>query len=156
MDSPRTCPFCGGRALRKRPALAGAKVSAALAGTGASLEAPRSAPYLHCNGCTFDFVRADRDVKTIAAGLHVDPRVAHQIRHYHGEGVTVSDLLDRSVIGMARRVHRLRSLVSVSVARDELLVCFLHGGIRTFGSFVKSDGGPGGTTRYTFRGLSRA
>lgn len=156
MDSPCTCPFCGAKASLKKPSLDGIRLGGKVAGTGLSIRARSKETYLHCNGCTFEFVRADRDIATIAAGLRVDPRVAYQIRHYHGEGVTVSDLLGRSITGMARKVNRIRSLASVSVARDELLVCFLHGGVRTFGSFVKSDDGPEGTSCYTLRSLSRA
>ena len=110
--------------------------------------------YLHCDGCTTDYVRADRDVETIAAGLRVDPRVPLQVRHYCGEGVTVSDLLDGHLAAMARRVHARRSLASVHVDRGELFLCFSYRGIRTFGSLVRRRGRRG--YHYLLRGLSRA
>lgn len=155
MDGPLACPFCGGRASRKRPPLAGARISGTLPGVGLSLAA--AAPvvsYLHCNGCTIDYVRADRDVETVAAGLRVDPRAALQARHYYGEGVTVSDLLRCHLTAMARRVSARRSIASVSVSGRELLACFSYGGVRTYGSLVLRRGGTG--DHYTLRGLGKA
>lgn len=155
MDSPRTCPFCGGRALRKKPALDGMELGARVSGAGLSFKAPKAGEsYLHCNGCTIDYIRADRDIETIAAGLLIGPLVALQARHYYGEGVAVSDLLRRHCTGMARRVHPLRSLASVSVAKDELLACFSYGGIRTFGSLVRRR--KGGVVFYVLGGLDKA
>lgn len=156
MDGPRTCPFCGGRASRRRPPLGGAELGASAAGVGLSLRAAGAGGwYLHCDGCTADFVRADRDVGTIVAGLRVDPRAALQVRHYHGEGVRVSDLLLRHLAAMARRVNARRSLASVSVDRGELLACFSHRGVRTYGSLVRRRDG-GGYDHYVLRGLGKA
>lgn len=56
--------------------------------------------------------------------------------------------------GMARRVRAGRSLASVSIVKDELLACFLYGGVRTFGSFVRRR--RVGVDRYVLRGLGRA
>ena len=155
MDTYRTCPFCGGRAFPKRPLLDKMRLGGRVAGTGLSLRARSKETYLHCNGCTIDFVRADRDIKTIEAGLRIDPRAALQIKHYHGEDVTVYDLLHSCVTGMARMVRPGRSLASVSVDKDELLVCFLHRGIRTFGSLVRRRDRNGGY-HYVLTGLSKA
>lgn len=155
MDGPRTCPFCGGRASRRRPPLDGAELRGAVAGAGLSVRTARTGGwYLHCDGCTADYVRADRDIETIAAGLRVDPRVPLQVRHYYGEGLTVSDLLRCHLAAMARRVHARRSLASVHVDRGELLPCFSYRGVRTFGSLVRRRGKGG--YHYALRGLSKA
>lgn len=155
MDSPRTCPFCGGRALRKRPLLDGVELGASMAGASLSVKSPRSKEsYLHCNGCMIDYIRADRDVETVAAGLLIEPWAAFQARHYYGEGVAVSDLLRRHCTGMARRVHPLRSLTSVSVVKGELLACFSYAGVRTFGSLVRRR--RGGVDFYVLGGLGKA
>ena len=128
-----------------------------MAGASLSVRTARAGGwYLHCNGCTASFVRADRDVKTVAAGLLVDPRAALQVRHYYGEGVTVSDLLDCHLAAMARKVHVRRSLASVSVDKGELLACFLCRGVRTFGSLVRRRKGGGRYYHYVLRGLSKA
>ena len=155
MNSPLTCPFCGGRASKKRPLLDKIRLGGRVAGTGLSLRARSKETYLHCNGCTIDFVRADRDIKTIEAGLRIDPRAASQIEHYHGGDVTVSDLLHSCVTGMARKVRPGRSLASVSVDKGELLVCFLHKGVRTFGPLVRRRDRNGGY-HYVLTGLSKA
>lgn len=155
MDSPRTCPFCGGRAQRRRPALDGARLGVKIAGTGLSLKAPKSGrSYLHCNGCMIDYIRADRDVETVASGLLAEPLAALQARLYYGEGVAVSDLLRCHCTGMARRVRPGRSLASVSVVRGELLACFSYGGVRTYGTLALRRAG--GVDRYVLRGLGRA
>ena len=155
MDSPRTCPFCGGRALRMVPLLDGARLGVKVAGTGLSLKAPRSGQsYLHCNGCMIDYIRADRGVETVTSGLLAEPLAALRARLYYGEGVSVSDLLHCHCTGMARRVRPGRSLASVSVVKGELLACFSYGGVRTYGSLVLRR--TGGIDRYVLRGLGRA
>ena len=155
MDSPRTCPFCGGRALRKRPLLGGVELGAGMAGAALSVKSPRSAEsYLHCNGCMIDYIRADRDAETVAAGLLIEPWAAFQARHYYGEGVAVSDLLRGHCTGMARRVRPGRSVSSVSVVKGELLACFSYRGVRTFGSLVRRR--RGGVDFYVLRGLGKA
>ena len=110
--------------------------------------------HLHCGGCTADYVRADRDVETIAAGLRVDPRVPLQVRHYYGEGPTVSGLLRCRLAAMARRVHARRSPASARADRAELLPCFSYRGVRTFGPLVRRRGKGG--YHYAPRGPSRA
>ena len=69
--------------------------------------------------------------------------------------MTARRLLAEHSTAVVRRVNSRRSIRSVSVDGDELIVCFLHGGVRTFGSFVRGDDGPGDTSRYAFRSLSR-
>ena len=155
MDPPRTCPFCGGRASQRRPRLGEMRLGVKMAGASLSVKSPRSEEsYLHCNGCMIDYIRADRDVETIAAGLQIEPWAAFQARHYYGEGVAVSDLLRRHCTGMARMVHPLRSLTSVSVVKGELLACLSYAGIRTFGSLVRRR--RGGVDFYVLRGLGKA
>ena len=155
MYFPPACPFCGGTASRRRPLLDRVGLGGIVAGAGLSLKARSWESYLHCHGCTFDYVRADRDAGTIAAGLLVEDRVRSQINRYHGEGVTVSDLLLRHCTGMARRVRPRRSIAAVSVDNSELFACFLHGGVRTFGSLVRRSGGEEGD-HYVLRGLGKA
>ena len=126
-----------------------------MAGVGLSVKARSGETYLHCHGCTLDYVRADREVGTVAAGLLVEDRVRSQIKRYYGEGVTVSDLLLRHCTGMARRVRPRRSIASVYVDNSELFACFLRGGVRTFGSLVRRSGG-GEYDHYVLRGLGKA
>lgn len=123
-------------------------------GAGGFLDIRRPESYLRCHGCTMEFVRADRDVGNILAGLRVERRVAGRVRLYYGEGVTASDLLARHRTAMARKASRYRSLASVSVSKRELFVCFRRGGVRTFGSFVKKSSGGG--EYYVFTELSMA
>ena len=99
---------------------------------------------------------AERDIETILRGLRVEHEVAFQMRCYHGEAMTVERLPAGCRTAIVRRANRRRSVLSVPVDGSELIVCFLHEGVRTFDSFVKTDDGPWGTSRYVFRSLSRA
>ena len=138
-----------------QPLLDGAKISVKVAGTGASLRTKGSGEsYLRCNGCAREFVPAERDIENILSGLEVEDRVPPLIALYHGEGVTVTDLLTAHRTAIVRRAHRYRSLVSVSVAKKEILVCFCHRGIRTFGTFARKAGRSGRGDHYMFKGLS--
>ena len=151
-----TCPFCGGRPVRKRPILDGAKIGVRVAGIGASLETKRSGgSYLRCNGCAREYVPAERDIGNILSGLEVEPWVPPLIGLYHGEGVTVTDLLTAHRTAIVRKVHHYRSYVSVSTAKKEIVVCFRRGGVRTFGTFVRRAGKRGSGDRYVFRGLGK-
>lgn len=158
MAAPDPCPFCGGRPVRKRPALDGARFGVRVAGTGASLRAKRSGEsYLRCNGCGTEYVPAERDIENILSGLEVEPWVPPLIGLYHGEGVTVTDLLTAHRTAIVRKVHHYRSYVSVSTAKREIVICFRHNGVRTFGTFARRGGGRGGGgDRYVFRGLGMA
>ena len=138
-----------------RPALAGARISVKVAGTGASLRTKGSGEsYLRCNGCAREYVPAERDIENILSGLVVEDRVPPLITLYHGEGVTVTDLLTAHRTAIVRRAHRHRSLVSVSVAKKEILVCFRHKGIRTYGTFAYKAGRFGRGDHYMFKGLN--
>ena len=124
---------------------------------GASLRPANSREaYLKCHGCMIEYVDTGRDARALLCGLRVEPRAAFQIRSYHGKGMTARRLLAEHSTAVVRRVRSRRSIFSVSVDGDELIACFLHGGVRTFGSLVRGDDGPGGTSRYAFRSLSRA
>lgn len=103
-----------------------------------------------------EYVDTGRDARALLRGLHVERRAAFQIRCYYGRGMTAHRLLAEHGTAVVRRVSGRRSFLSVSVDGDEVIACFLHGGVRTFGSLVMGDDGPGGTSRYTFRSLSRA
>lgn len=131
-------------------------MGASAGGIGASLRLPGPREsYLKCYGCMIEYIDTKRDAKTVLRGLRVERRVAFQTRSYYGRGMTARRLLARHSTAVVRRVRTRRSILSVSVDVDELIICFLHGGVRTFGSFVRGDDGPGGTFRYAFRSLSR-
>lgn len=159
MALPDTCPFCGGNPVKKQPWLAGARIGAG-AGAGATSIGGSFRPansreeYLQCRGCMRQYVDAERDIKTILRGLRVEPRVAFQIRRYYGRGPTATDLLTRHRTAIVRGVSGRGSIFSVSLDKDKLFVCLLYDGVRTHGPLVKSDDGPGGTSYYTFGGLS--
>ena len=137
--------------------MAGARIGVQVAGTGASLETKESdTSYLRCDGCAREFVPAERDIGTILSGLRVDSRVPHLIGLYHGEGVTVTDLLTAHRTAIVRRAHQYRSLVSVSVAKKEILICFCHRGVRTYGTFARKAGRSGRGDHYMFKGLNMA
>ena len=154
---PGPCPFCGGRPGRVRPLLDGARIGFQVAGTGATLETKRSGKsYLQCDGCGAEYVPAERDIGTILSGLRVEAGVLHRIRLYHGEGVTVTDLLTAHRTAIVRRAHHYRSLVSVSPAKKEILICFCRGGVRTYGTFARRRKRSGDGDHYVFRELNRA
>ena len=79
-----TCPFCGGRPVKKRPWLAGAQIGASAGGLGASLllASPREA-YLKCHGCMIKYIDTRRDARTLLRGLHVERRATFQVRCYY-------------------------------------------------------------------------
>ena len=140
-----------------RPALAAARIGVKVAGTGVSLRTRGSGEsYLRCNGCAREFVPAERDIENILSGLEVEDRVPPLITLYHGEGVTVADLLTAHRTAIVRKAHRYRSLVSVSVAKREILICFCHRGVRTYGTFARRAGRSGRGDHYMFKGLNMA
>ena len=154
---PDPCPFCGGRPARVRPLLDGARIGVQVAGAGASLETKRSGrSYLRCDGCGAEYVPAERDVENILSGLRVEPEVLPRIRMYHGEGVTVTDLLAAHRTAIVRKAHRYRSLLSVSVAKREIVICFCRGGVRTYGTFARRGKKSGDGYHYVFRELNKA
>ena len=154
---PDPCPFCGGRPARVRPLLDGAKIGVKVTGIGASLKMKRSGrSYLRCDGCGAEYVPAERDVENILSGLRVEPGALARIRLYHGEGVTVTDLLTAHRTAIVRRAHHYRSLVSVSVAKREILICFCRGGIRTYGTFARRGKRSRDGHHYVFKELNKA
>lgn len=153
------CPFCGGNPIRKRPLLDGTKIDFHTAvGINLSLTLKSDESYLKCRGCTREYVPAYMDVRNILHDLEPRDGVQDLIELYHGEGVTVADLVENCRTGIVRKAHRYRSYVSVSVARNEIIICFLRGGVRTFGTFARKGGKPGGGAgdRYILKGLSKA
>ena len=100
-----------------------------------------------------EYVDTGRDARTLLPGLRVEPDVAFQMRCYYGKGMTARRLLARHSTAVVRRARGRRSILSVSVDESELIVCFLRGGTRTFGTFAREDGGPRGASRYAFTGL---
>lgn len=140
-----------------RPFLNVAKIGIQVAGTGASLRTRKSGrPYLGCDGCSAEFVPAERDIRNILSGLRVEQRVLPRIRLYHGEGVTVTDLLTEHRTAIVKRVRRYRSYVSVSVPRNEILICFCCGGVRTYGTFARRSKRSGYGDHYVFKELNKA
>lgn len=151
------CPFCGGNPIRKWPLLDGAKIAFHTALGSASVEPKQSGEsYLKCNGCAREFVPADRDIENILLGLKVEPGVLPLIMRYHGEGVTVTDLLTKHRTDIVRKAHHYRSRVSVSAARNEIIICFRRSSVRTFGTFAQKSDKSGGGDHYIFKGLSKA
>lgn len=150
-----TCPLCGGTSIKRAPLLDRLKEAGGPA-VGVTVKMRKSGEeYLKCNGCTAEFVRAERDIEVIMNGLEVSRNVPVQIGHIYKEAVRVSDLLTEHRTAIVRRVNVGRSLLGVSVAKGELIICFRYKGIRTFGSFVrKAD--PLRGARYVFTELSLA
>lgn len=131
-------------------------MGASAGGIGATLRlSGRGETYLKCYGCMIEYIDTGRDARTLLPGLEVERRAALQIQCYHGRGMTARDLLARHCTAVVRRARGRRSILSVSVDGDELIACFLHGGMRTSGSLVRKDDGPDGEPRYAFRRLSR-
>ena len=156
LPSSPECPFCGGLPVKKRPWLAGAKFSAgaAVISASASLRPPGPGEaYLKCHGCMIDYIDTGRDARTLLPGLRVEPDVYFQMRRYYGRSMTARRLLARHSTAVVRRARGRRSVLSASADASELIVCFLRGGTRTFGTFAREDGGPGGASHYTFTGL---
>ena len=144
------CPFCGGRLHVKGP-LAGRikEAGVGIAGSGGSAKLRKSGDtYFTCNGCMMAFVDADRDIEGILHNLKAGANIAHRTRHFYGEGVSPRELLEDYRTAIVRKAHPQRSLLSVSLAKRELIICFSYNGIRTYGSFIRKR------DRYIFRELS--
>lgn len=120
-----------------------------IAGSGGSAKLRKSGDtYFTCNGCMKAFVDADRDIEGILRGLKSKANIAHRTRHFYGEGVTPSELLENHRTAILRKANPRRSLLGVSLARKELIICFSYNGIRTYGSFIRKG------DHYIFRELS--
>ena len=155
MAAPDTCPLCGGASIRQAPLLDRLK-EVGIPAVGGSVKIRKSGEgYLKCHGCTAEFVHVERDIEPIMNGLTVQSHIPDQIKRYHGEAVKVSDLLTRHRTAIIRRVSARRSLLGVSVAKKELIVCFRYRGVRTFGSFVRRTD-PERGAHYVFTELSMA
>ena len=149
------CPFCGGETLKAVPLLDRIKKARGPA-VGGSVSIRKSGEeYLKCNGCMTEFVHAERDIEVIMKGLMVRPNILAQIKYCYGRAVKVSDPLTRHRTAIVRRVHARRSLLGVSVAKKELIICFKYRGVRTFGSFIREADRRRGA-RYVFAELSMA
>lgn len=153
VPATETCPLCGGESIRRAPLLDRLK-EAGVPAVGGSLKTRKSGEeYLKCHGCTAEFVHAKRDVKTVMNGLVVQENVPAQILHYYKRQIKVPDLLTKHRTAIIRRVHAKRSLLAVSAAKKELIICFMHRGVRTYGTFVRKND-PERGAHYVFTELS--
>lgn len=122
-----------------------------IAGSGISAKLRKSDDaYFACNGCTMAFVDADRDIEGILYNLKSGANIAYKTRHFYGGEITPRELLEDYRTAIVRKVSPKRSLLSVSLAKKELIICFSYKGFRTYGSFIKKK------DHYEFRELSRA
>lgn len=150
MNAEDPCPFCGGRMHVKGPLTDRVKEAGAnIIGTSGSVKLRKSDDtYFTCNGCMMAFVDADRDIKGILRNLKAGANIAYRTKHFYGEGVTPRELLEYYRTAIVRKAHPRRSLLSVSLAKRELIICFSYNGIRTYGSFIRKG------DHYIFRELS--
>ena len=144
------CPFCKGQLITKRlPSDKVKKVGGRVMGTGASVELRKSGgSYFTCNGCRMKFVDADRNMGAILRNLKVGANIAYRIIHFYGKELPPTKLLSDHRIAVVRKVNPAKSLLGMSIAKKELIVCFSYNGIMTYGSFIKDKG------RYIFKELS--
>ena len=150
---PDTCPLCGGASIRRAPLLDRLR-EVRVPVVGGSVGTRESGEkYLKCHGCTAEFVHTDRDIKTIMNGLVVQDNVPAQIEHYYKRRIRVADLLTRHRTAIIRRVSARRSMLGVSTAKRELIICFMYRGVRTYGTFVR-ESDPERGVRYVFTELS--
>ena len=152
------CPFCGGRADIKRPKLdAIKKMSARAYGFEGSVETRRMGDsYYKCNGCTMEFVYAEREIESILAGLEVGDRVPSQIRRYYNGEVSAIDLLTVHRTAIVRKANNHLSFISAHVVKDELIICFCYNNVRTYGTFVKKSSKSSNGDYYLFEKLNKA
>lgn len=87
-------------------------------------------------------------------GMRMGQNIPLLVKHYYGDGVTVRALLTEHRTAMVRKVRSRLSFLSPSAARNELIMCFNHRAVRTFGSFRRRRGELG--YYYTFEELNRA
>lgn len=155
MSTTDTCPFCGGSSISRAPLFDRLKELSIPVVGGSARTRKSGEEYLKCHGCTAEYVCAERDIKTIMNGLVVRPHIPTQIRHYYKAAIKTSDLLTRHRTAIVRKVDTRRSLLGVSSARNELIICFKYGGVRTFGSFARRTD-PTRGAHYVFEELSMA
>lgn len=152
MNAGDPCPICGGRIFVKGP-LAGRvkEAGAAVAGSGGSAKFRKpDDSYFACNGCMMAFVDADRDINGILYNLKSGANIAYRTRHFYNGEITPRELLENCRTAIVRKVNLKRSLLSVSLAKKELIICFSYKGFKTYGSFIKKK------DYYEFRELSKA
>lgn len=155
MATPDTCPFCGGSSITREPLLDRLKELSIPVVGGSARTRKSGEEYLKCHGCTAEYVCAERDIKTIMNGLMVPKNIPVQIKHYYKAEIKVSNLLTRHRTAIVRKVDTRRSLLGVSAARNELIVCFRYRGVRTFGLFARKTDHRRGA-HYVFEELSMA
>ena len=156
MSGSVPCPFCGGRALPRRPGLerlSGSTITVGPASLNLAV-GPSGEEYYSCRGCNMAFVFADRDIKALLPGLAVDSNIPTLISHYYGDGVSARDLLAEHSTAVVRKVRPSLSFLSPSAARNELVVCFNYRSVRTFGSLRRRKG-KRGYRYYSFEELIR-
>lgn len=156
MSGSVTCPFCGGRGLPRRPGLgrlSGSSVTIGPASLRLAVDLGGE-EYFECRGCGMAYVFAEREIGTMLPDMRMGLNIPILVKHYHGDGVTVRALLTEHRTAMVRKVRGSLSFLSPSTARNELVMCFNHGGVRTFGSFRRRRGERG--YYYTFEELNRA
>ena len=150
------CPFCGGVGLPKRPwgeHISGSSVGTDIATLRLVVDS-KGEEYFKCHGCDMSFVFANREIGTILPDLKVRPKAAMRIKHYYGDGVSPLDLLTGHRTAIVRKIRGRMSIVTRKTARDELLVCFIYNGVRTYGTLRGRRGRNG--YYYELRGLDRA
>lgn len=150
---PDTCPICGATSIRRAPLLDRLKELGIPAVGGGFKTRKSGEEYLKCHGCGAEFVPIDRDIKTIMNGLVVQENVPDQIEHYYKKRIKVTDLLTRHRTAIIRRVNVKRSVLGVSAAKKELIICFMYRGVRTFGTFVR-ERDPERGVHYVFTEMS--
>lgn len=148
-----TCPLCGGTSIKRAPLLDRLK-ELGIPTVGGIIKTRKSGEeYLKCHGCTAEFIYAERDIKTIMNGLLVEDNVPAQIEHYYKRQIKIPDLLRKHRTAIIRRVNVKRSMLGISAAKKELIICFMYRGVRTFGTFVR-EADPGRGVHYVFTELS--
>lgn len=157
-DNASKCPFCGGRADTKRPKLdVIKKVGGSAYDFGGFLETRRPKDsYYKCNGCTMEFVYAEREIESILAGLEVGSKIAGRIKRYYKVDIAAVDLLKNHRTAIVRKVNNHLSFISAHVVKDELIICFCYNQIRTCGTFVKKSRKPVNGDYYLFDKLNKA
>ena len=152
------CPFCGGRADIKRPKLdVIKKMSAEAYGLGGSVETRRMSDiYYKCNGCTMEFVHAEREIESILVGLEIGEKVPNQIKRCYSGSVSAIDLLTEHRTAIVRKANNYLSFISAHIVKDEQMICFCYNNVRTYGTFVKKSKKSSNGDYYLFEKLNKA
>lgn len=114
------------------------EAEASIAGSGVRAKLRKSNDaYFTCNGCMKAFVDADRDIEGILRNLRSGANIAYRIKYFYGDEITPRELLEEHRTAIVRKANPRRSLLSVSLAKRDLIICFSYNGIRTYGSFAR-------------------